>query len=401
MTVDDATSSTTLHDALPSRLLHIEKRQWEAPTNLHHAAIAVCTNPNKPLRWRLGMLFGDVVVILAQLLVLVSLWFGVGRNICASHGECNAGYWCMVSQKRCDMCLMSLFEPTGFCAMGAPPPGAAAQAPPPAVTFVQLWNTVIAGGDVMAKGVVPADFPAHCAGCYSDSTGYTFRGKVISARVRMMKLPDHLALCFAALIIALCVTNELRDVQLGARLRRRPEGASAGRVGSGWYAIFWLLDAIRRFALLGALPSTVSALVSEKGADTLNICLNAVAVVFCLEVDNLLFDHGVSVALREWCCGHARPTLGASDTRAIENSKTVSIAAVTLSIIVGVQLEPNKTSPNAAMMAHLVVHSISTLPPLLAEAVTHRRVQILASLLAQWALGFGVSLGAVLGMAAW
>ena len=132
-----------------------------------------------------------------------------------------------------------------------------------------------------------------------------------------------------------------------------------------------------------------------RGADTLNICLNAVAVIFALEIDNLLYAHGASSALRKWCEEHARPSLSAADERAIGWAAYASVVGVAASILVGLQLEQLKERKEHAQLAALAVFAIATLPPALAEAAARHgcrdRLVTLASLAVQFGIGYGVS----------
>ena len=367
--------------ALLRRLRGVEKRLWEAPTNFHHAAIAVCQDQSKPLQWRAGMMAGSALVILAQLLVIASTWVGIGRNTCLSANECAHGLWCKHSRARCELCMLP-----GLPAM----PGA------PAVTFCEtdsplpvnaaaaIWSGVLNSLPDDALHVHISDYASHCVSCFSPEAGYAFYPMVLTAKIDNMRAPDHMALIFVAILIALCATNELRDVQLGALI------ASKVHPAVGWRVTFWLLDALRRFAILGCLPNTVCSLVSIRGADTLNICLNAVAVVFVLEVDNLLYEHGTSAALREWCTEHARPSLTRADERAIGWARIASMAGVTSSILVGLQLERLKTSLESARMVALAVCALATVPPLLAEAAAQCSGRALASMLVQFGLAYAI-----------
>ena len=370
--------------ALLRRLHAVEKRQWEAPTNFHHAAIAICQN-QELLHWRAGMLCSSAVVIISQLFVIASVWVGIGRNTCQRAGDCSLGFWCKRSQGRCDLCLfpglpaMDGMPAVSFCTPDSPLPENAA-----------LWSSAINSIPDTTLHVHITDYALHCASCFSSDGGYAFFPTVTATKIDSMRAPDHVALLFASLIIALSATNELRDVQLGALI------PTAGiHIAFGWRLTLWLLDALRRFAILGCLPSTVCALVAIRGADTLNICLNAVAVCFALEVDNQLYEHGTSAALREWCTEHARPSLSRADERAIGWARVASVVGVTASILVGLQLERLKTSVESARLVALAVYVLATLPPLLAEAAVRRSAPAVASMLLQFGIGYAANIGLV------
>ena len=265
-----------------------------------------------------------------------------------------------------------------FCTPDSPLPENAAAA---------LWSGFLNSIPDTSLHVDFSDYGPHCDSCYAAHSGYAYYPAVTQTKIDSMRIPDHLALVFASLIIALAATNELRDVQLGRFIPHE------GHPSFGWRLTHWFLDALRRFAILGCLPSTVCSLVIIRGADTLNICLNAVAVVFALEVDNQMYEHGTSPALREWCHHYARPSLSSTDERAIGWARIASVVGVLTSILVGVQMQVLITSIERARLVALAVYAIATLPPLLAEAAARRSGRDLASMLVQFAIGYGIKIG--------
>ena len=65
------------------------------------------------------------------------------------------------------------------------------------------------------------------------------------------------------------------------------------------------MNAIRQFALIPMLLLTVVDLVSFSGSDAVSLCLNTVAVVFILEVDNLSYEYALEEQTRAQVEEHA------------------------------------------------------------------------------------------------
>ena len=136
-----------------------------------------------------------------------------------------------------------------------------------------------------------------------------------------MRIPDWCTLVFASLIVSLCEANEMRDVQVGAVLRRTRSQGNKNLGVLAAKAVLWSLEALRRGPLLSFLTYACLVLVIGRGADAISLCLNAVAILFLLEVDNLMYSHGFSVTTRVWSEQHARPHISAEDQRVIEWSQ--------------------------------------------------------------------------------
>ena len=378
---------------LLNRLLAVEKRQWDAPTNFHHASIAVCLDPSMPCIWRIGMLCGSAVIVIVQLFVIVSVWVGIGFNTCQAGTECTAGFWCKHSRARCDLCILPGLPaqpglglpPLSFCTAGSPLP---------TNVIAETWAAVLNSIPDASLHVQVSDYSSHCDSCYSSATGFSNFQDVWRVRIEGMAPQDHISLIFASIIIALCASNELRDVQLGTLISSTSDRPTGWR-GALLQVALWLLGTLRRFAVLGCLPNTVCSLVSIRGADALNICLNAVAVCFVLEIDNLVYEHGTSTALREWCTEHARPSLTAADDRAVNWARITSVVGVTASIVMGLQLERWKASVEDARVAAFAVFALATMPPLLAEAAARRSARAVLSMAVGFGMGYGVFVGLV------
>ena len=83
---------------------------------------------------------------------------------------------------------------------------------------------------------------------------------------------------FAIYVIGLSVVGELRDIELCALAVRRAQASAL--LSDNWAFALNVLYGARRYIFLPALVSNTNMLVPIKGADSLSICLNTLAVLF-------------------------------------------------------------------------------------------------------------------------
>ena len=177
-------------------------------------------------------------------------------------------------------------------------------------TAAAEWEAEATRDTISYTGQVASTYAAHCEGCFDQASNvYTSTIDATAYSVSKMRLPDWCTLFFASLIVALCVANELHDIQMCAALRRK--GAIDSQHCTGWHVALWVLEALRRFGVLPFLTGGVGLIVVVRGSDALSICLNAVAMCFLLDIDDQLYHYGASERLRKWCATHARPILSA------------------------------------------------------------------------------------------
>ena len=200
-----------------------------------------------------------------------------------------------------------------------------------------------------------------------------------------MRLPDWCTLLFTSLIVALCIANELHDIQMCALLRQKT--AIGSQHCTGWHVALWVLEALRRFGVLQLLTTGVTMIVVVRGSDALSICLNAVAMCFLLDIDDQLYHHGASERLRKWCATHARPILSDVDRRAMDWSRVAMVLGAWLGIVAGVFI-----TYYSRASGELVPLALTVLPSIVAEAAAYRSLRRFGELSLQAGVGFGATL---------
>ena len=341
----------------------------ESPTNLHDAAAVIMMDPKQKHGWRLSALAASVAIVVFQIAAVTGVVDGVHKATCRTHDECNDGQYCDASRRTCAFC-----ETPDFCSEGDDARDTAAA----------RWEAARERNDY--EWQVASTYAAHCEGCFDQASNvYTSTEDATAYSVSKMRLPDWCTLFFASLIVALCVTNELHDIQMCAALRRK--GAIDSQHCTGWHVALWVLEALRRFGVLPFLTGGVGLIVVVRGSDALSICLNAVAMCFLLDIDDQLYHHGASERLRQWCAKHARPVISDVDRRAMDWSRVVMVLSTWLGIVASIAAYYYSREAGEVMPLALTV-----LPSIIAEAAAYRSLRRFGGLLLQAVVGLGVTM---------
>lgn len=225
-----------------------------------------------------------------------------------------------------------------------------------------------------------------------------------------LNLDAYVVLVASSVIVALAICRELKDIQLckvmvlgrygsatagderkdvGAVRKQgslalfgkdKDRGAEVQRPSSRMNAVVLIRSVlafscfVRRFALIPLTVNCVPKLVINRGRDSLNICLNAVAVLFLLEVDNLWYDYAVSPRIKSAfeITQHADFRLSKTTLQRINVQKAAHLCLIPCAILVCLQIEAGPTWVDDAArdwFTIAIVAAISTALPALIEDV--------------------------------
>ena len=139
-----------------------------------------------------------------------------------------------------------------------------------------------------------------------------------------------------AQVVAFAVFAEIRDCMLCEIALR--EVSKRREVPRGWRYAINGLNYARYIFLLPNIIYSVMALVYEDGGRVKYVCLNTVAVLFLLEVDNLAFLHGLGERTRMEAEQHAHSgaRVTEDDLRIMGVVKLVCVVLIPCSVLVGV-----------------------------------------------------------------
>ena len=299
-TLETTASAPTLHQ--------IATRE---PTSFHQATIYNgLVRTNTPAWRKFGLLAASIVIVFLQCFVAGGFSISVGMMSCSEHSECGRGMFC--DEGICDWCA-SYHKPcchtnaTDTCAI-----------------------------DFQRKRLMgEKDREGMCAACTSSKGFETFRD-VGKDRVKSMRLEDWLALSLASLVVSFALFGEIRDVMLcGIALH---DISTRREVPRGWRFAIGGLNFARYFIFLPNIVLSITALVLNDGGTVKNTCLNTVAVLFLVDVDNMAFRHGLGERVRM----EAEENVGArhltdDELRTIDAVKAVCVVLIPCVVIVGVR----------------------------------------------------------------
>jgi hypothetical protein len=139
-----------------------------------------------------------------------------------------------------------------------------------------------------------------------------------------------------AQVVAFAVFAEMRDAMLCEIALR--EISKQREVPRGWRYAIRGLNYARYFFLLPNIILSVMALVYEDGGRVKYVCLNTVAVLFLLEVDNLAFLHGLGERTRMEAeqKSHAGARVTEEDLRIMGVVKLICVVLIPCTVFVGV-----------------------------------------------------------------
>ena len=241
------------------------------PTSFHQATIYFGLRDDTPPRRKYGFLAISIGIVSLQSFVTTAFAFGTMHRTCSDSSECSRGLYCDLDDGSCQYCQ---------------------------------------GG----------------AGCEDQAHD------VWKDRVDAMRAQDWTTLALASIVVAFAVFGEIRDAMLCDIALR--DIAKRRKVPRLWRASFGALNHMRLFAFLSSIVSSIVGLVLNEGGNVKDICLNTVAVLFLVEIDNLAFNFGLGEVSRMEAEEHGRVSLGTRDLRSIDVIKALCIIMIPLTILV-------------------------------------------------------------------
>jgi hypothetical protein len=178
-----------------------------------------------------------------------------------------------------------------------------------------------------------------CDRCVHFETGHVdplSLSRLAMANKLGMRFMDWLALLVTAVVIALSFVAELKDNILCAIAAKR--GIARGLLSNRWEWALWAVAVARRYMFLPALLNCVPLLILLKGGDALSICFNAVALMFLLSVDDLMFAVGLNERTRAEVETKGRVELDDDDASRLTRTKNVHVGLVVMSVLLSVTL---------------------------------------------------------------
>lgn len=279
----------------------------------------VCLSPDIPIRTRAGYMGVSVLLVVSQVVVLFTVGAGIVYPTCETNSECSAGYWCVLSAEQCFSCEADYSR---FCETGASLSGFAFK---------------------------KSDVELLCASCVDGTSGeFVSEGDVIIARMAKIRVGDAVSIALSFSIIAFALAKELRSIQICTTARLQFEKDASKATHMCWSRILACLETLRQYVSVPLLMVSVSNLIAYRGGgtwhaprcssfrivsichpshvllhvvlsrespplpsplfvvcatrtcrrDALNVCMNSVALLFLLDMNELAFSQGLGEQAR-------------------------------------------------------------------------------------------------------
>ena len=288
--------------------------------DFHQAAILFCSRKDVPACWKLFYVLTGIILIIAQISAVSSLLLTVTYQRCDSPwSTCEDGRYCYNPQ--------TVAERIGSQMANVPhrascnPCGGAHPAKPDmlnngaSVAMMSFASYALMslsdGGRSMAlyqehlawensTGATAAlpDFckqgygltTDECNGCLTgvgDGTRYVTRSDVIYDRLAFATFFDFVMIFLCASIVEHAIGKELREIRLCVFLIF--QGIQQTKGCNWWMFILYEVQVLRQFLLCSFVVGTVPLLGVGMGLDSLQVALNALAVLFLVELDNVWY----------------------------------------------------------------------------------------------------------------
>ena len=273
------------------------------PTSFHQATIYYgLERPDTPPQRKYGLLATSIGIVFLQCFVATGLGQGVTLSTCSEPSDCSRGTFC--DEGICDFCWL---------------------------THKSCCRTNSTGTCVIAE----KNREGMCTTC-TTSKGWEAFQDVVKERVDSMLVQDWITLLLASFVIAFAVFAEIRDVLLCEIALR--DISKRREVPRGWRFAINGLNYARYICLLPNIIVSVTSLVHEDGGRVKYVCLNTVAVLFLLEVDNLAFLHGLGERTRMEAEQHAHSgaRVTEDDLRTMGIVKSICVVLIPCSVFAGV-----------------------------------------------------------------
>jgi len=292
------------------------------PASLHEATAYLCLSNrkyatgSKILALRICFLAASFVLVFIQTASAAALLRNIdnfGRE-CNQNDDCRYGFYCSYVLGNCAGCNL-VKDPVGtdgydddYCNSTS---GSGAW----------LARVEFVGGPMVGRFSSTKENAEYCDACYLSNREEYIRSPDGPAKnVSRMLWYDWIMMTLATAVIASAFMDEMHDIK-NAQFRVRDETGGGGSAGAGvgflafrfdghlpFRLFLFLLTSIRQFVFLPILLGVVPMFILRIDSDALNICMNTVAVLFLLELDNLAFEHGLSRGMRAFF--QAAPPLG-------------------------------------------------------------------------------------------
>jgi len=279
-------------------LHHLATRE---PHSFHQTTIYYgLVRPDTPPRRKYGLLAASIGIVFLQCFVAVGLSVGVSMSTCTDNQDCSRGTYC--DSGICEWCESE-------------------------------WKHCCHTNSTKSCGWASEKVKqSMCSKCITDE-GFEAYKDVARDRVDSMMLQDWLTLFLASIVISFAIFAEIRDLTLCEIALR--DISERREVPRGWRFAIGGLNFARCYFMLPNVIMSVMELVLNDGGRVKEVCLNTVAVLFLLEVDNMAYLHGLGERTRMEAEENAAARVTEDDLQTINAVKLVCVLAIPAVVLAG------------------------------------------------------------------
>ena len=316
-------AKTPDEDTIRATLHRLATRE---PHSFHQTTIYYgLERQDTPPRRKYGLLAASIGIVFLQCFVASGLSVGVSMSTCRDNQDCGEGTYCEIGI--CETCERQWSH---CCHTNN--------------TEMCYWDDKGSQGEKSRQ--------AMCDNCVTDR-GFESFGDVAEDRIDSMMLQDWVTLCLASIVVAFAVFAEMRDCLLCEKSLR--DIAKRAEVPRGWRFAMNGLNFARYYIMLPNIISSVVQLVLNDGGRVKEVCLNTVAVLFLLEVDNMAYLHGLGERTRMEAEEHAGLRITDDELQTINAVKIVCVLAIPGVILAGLLLGPHAWAKYPEFLCELIV----------------------------------------------
>ena len=298
---------------------------YETPSSIHHAITAgAFVRQGKPIA-QVGLLLLSASIVTLQIMALTAIFTGVSRPTCSTSDDCPiSGMYCLTGRygKYCGRCTQAMLPLAAICCSG---------------DKFDIGQTDMCAPAIATAGEDPRNGPPYCAAC----SGGSLLQDELKVRMNQIRPMDTVVIIITLIVVIAAIAAEARDVHVCGLLRIQLTNGRYHDLMS-LNAGFAVVECVRLGICLPFVFLTVPELIAFRGQDAVNVCMNTVAVLFVLELDDIIYAQILDESTRSHYEEKHVIVLSKRDAKWLKGSRVIYMVLTFVSVIVELQAYQGK-----------------------------------------------------------